>query len=83
MEHIAWDSPAMLVISRNRPIYSGPLSKCLLHFRDQLSLARKVTSHIALDRDTIDGKTWLDPETIHDLMTASDLPPELRSARRL
>lgn len=80
MEHIAWDSPAKLLIGRSCQVYSGPLSMCVLHFRDQLSITRKVTCCIALDQATVHGKTWLYPEEICDLMTAEDLPPELQAA---
>jgi hypothetical protein len=80
LEHIAWNSPAKLILSRHRPVYSGTLSMCVLHFRDQLSVTRKVTCHIALERDTVLGKTWLGPEEIYNLMTAENLPPELQAA---
>jgi hypothetical protein len=80
MEHIVWDSPATLVIGRNLTAYSGTLSNCILHFRDELSITRKVTCRITLARETANGKTWLWPEDIYELMTAEDLPPELQSA---
>ena len=80
MEHIAWDSPAKLIIGRNQTAYSGTLSMCVLHFRDQLSITRKVTSCITLARETVHGKAWLSPEDIYDLMTADELPPELQAA---
>jgi hypothetical protein len=80
LEHIAWDSPATLIMSRNREVYSGSLSMCVLHFRDQLSVTRKIACRIALESGTVHGKTWLDPEEICDLMAAADLPPELQAA---
>jgi hypothetical protein len=73
LEHIAWESPAMLVMSRNRPIYSGSLATCVLYFRDQLSLTRKVVCHIALETGMVRGKTWLGPEDIHAIMTTDAL----------
>jgi hypothetical protein len=52
---------------------------CVLHFRDQLSSTRRIACHIALEQQTVNGKAWLDPEEIYNLMTAKDLPPELRT----
>ena len=79
MEQVAWNSPAKLVASRNRPIYSGSLAMCVLHFRD-LSPFRRVTCHIALEKEAICGKTWLEPEEILTIMSGTNLPPELQSA---
>jgi hypothetical protein len=79
VEHIAWASPAKLIIGRNQMVYSGTLSMCVLHFRDQLSITRKVTCCITLDQETVRGKTWLCPEEIHELVMAEDLPAELRA----
>jgi hypothetical protein len=74
-----WDTPAKVVISLNRPVYRGSLAMCMLHYRDQLSPVRQVTSHIALDRGMVDGKSWLGPEEIHTLLWRSEVPPELQS----
>jgi hypothetical protein len=79
MEHIAWNSSAHVIMSRDRPLYSGTLAMCVLHFRDQLSSTRRIACHIALEQQTVNGKAWLDPEEIYNLMTAKDLPPELRT----
>jgi hypothetical protein len=80
LKHVAWNSPAKLVMSRDRAVFSGSLAMCVLYFRDQLSPVWKVTCHISLERDTVDGKSWLDPEEILDIMTSNELPPELQSA---
>ena len=80
MEHTAWDCPAKLVIGPHHTAYSGTLSNCVLHFRDELPITRKVTSHIILTHDAWNGKTLLWPEDIYQLMTAENLPPELQMA---
>jgi hypothetical protein len=74
---ITWNSPAKLIIDRNQTAYSGTLSMCIRHFRDQLSITRKVTCYITLDRATVGGKPWLNPEEILELMTVANLPAEL------
>lgn len=80
MAQIAWDSPAKLIIGRSQTAYSGTLSMCVLHFRDQLSITRKVTSFITLASETVNGKAWLSPEDICELMMAEELPAELQTA---
>lgn len=72
--------PAKVVISLDRPIYRGSLALCVLHFRDQLSPMRQVTSHIALEQGMLDGKSWLGPEDIRALLWQGGLPSELQSA---
>jgi hypothetical protein len=72
--------PARVVISLDRPVYRGSLAMCILHFRDRLSPVRQVTSHIALDKGVLDGKSWLGPEDIHALLWHAQLPAELQSA---
>jgi hypothetical protein len=79
MEHIAWNSSAHVIMSRDRPLYSGTLAMCVLHFRDQLSLTRQIACHIVLEQQMVDGKAWLDPEEIYKLIAAKDLPPELQT----
>jgi hypothetical protein len=74
---ITWNSPEKLIIGRNQTAYSGTLSMCILYFRDQLSITRKVTCHITLDRAAVGGKPWLNPEEILELMTVGNLPAEL------
>jgi hypothetical protein len=79
MEQIAWNGAAQVIMSRHRPLYSGTLAMCVLHFRDRLSLTRQIACHIALEQQLVNGKAWLDPEEIYNLMGAKDLPPELRT----
>jgi hypothetical protein len=79
MQIIHWNGAAQVIMSRHRPLYSGTLAMCVLHFRDQLSLTRQIACHIALEQQTVNGKAWLDPEEIYSLIAAEDLPPELRT----
>lgn len=80
MEQDHWDMPAKIVISLNRAVYRGSLAMCVLHFRDSMSPMRQVTSHIALEKGMLDGKSWLGPEDIHALLWHAGLPLELQSA---
>lgn len=72
--------PAKVMISLDRPIYRGSLAMCVLHFRDSLSAVRQVTSHIALEKGVLEGKSWLGPEDIQALLWHAKLPSELQSA---
>jgi hypothetical protein len=78
MVQIAWNTPARLILSRNHEVYCGPLVMCVRHFRDRLSATRQVTSSIVLERDTVFGKSWLDPEEIHLIMTYEGVITETR-----
>src|SRR3954463_11974843 len=45
---IQWDMPAILVPPGNHPNYTGTLSACLRHWRDQLGPVQQVTAMIAM-----------------------------------
>jgi hypothetical protein len=59
MEHMSWQSPAILVPPGNRPNYSGTLADCLRHWRDEMSPVEQVTAMIAMG-----GGRWLAPNEI-------------------
>jgi hypothetical protein len=64
---IQWDMPAILVPPGNHPNYTGTLSACLRHWRDQLGPVQQVTAMIAMA-----GGRWIEPEEL--LRLSADLP---------
>lgn len=67
MGQIQWDMPAILVPPGNHPNYTGTLSACLRHWRDQLGPVQQVTAMIAMA-----GGRWIEPEEL--LRLSADLP---------
>lgn len=59
--------PAILVPPGNHPNYTGTLSACLRHWRDQLGPVQQVTAMIAMA-----GGRWIEPEEL--LRLSVDLP---------
>lgn len=59
MEHISWNSPAILVPPGNRPNYTGTLETCLRHWRDEMNPVDQVTAMIA-----VGNGRWLEPEDL-------------------
>ncbi|MES2253793.1 MAG: hypothetical protein V4559_01985 [Pseudomonadota bacterium] len=59
--------PAILVPPGNHPNYTGTLSACLRHWRDQLGPVQQVTAMIAMA-----GGRWIEPEEL--LRLSADLP---------
>lgn len=59
MEHMSWQSPAILVPPGNKPNYSGTLADCLRHWRDEMTPLEQTAAMIAMS-----GGRWLEPSEI-------------------